>query len=117
MTHAKFLEQTIAEIAEELPGFDQLDRGTQQNLRELADQYFHDEYVPRLEGRINLARYEASLEEKTEQDREYIAEQAAFLRSCIIRAQRSAYSHLLEKFQELQDVVDRPGGSGSTAVG
>lgn len=106
MTHAKFLEQTIAEIAEELPGFDQLDRGTQQNLRELADQYFHDEYVPRLEGRINLPRYEAALEEKTEQDREYIAEQAAFLRSCIIRAQRSAYSHLMEKFAGLSGQTD-----------
>ena len=99
MTHAEFLAQTIAEIAEEVPGFELLDQGTQQNIRELANQYFHDEYVPRLEGRINLPRYQAAIEGKNPEDREYIADQAAFLRSSIIRAQRAAYANLLEKLQ------------------
>ena len=99
MTHAEFLAQTIAEIAEEVPGFALLDQGTQQTIRELAGEYFHDEYVPRLEGLINIPRYQAALEEKTPEDREYIADQAEFLRSSIIRAQRAAYSHLVEKLQ------------------
>jgi hypothetical protein len=99
MTHAEFLAQTIAEIAEELPGFEQLDPKTQQTVRELANEYFHDEYIPRLEGRVNIPRYQTAIDEKTPQDREYIADQSEFLRSNIIRAQRAAYSHLLEKFQ------------------
>jgi hypothetical protein len=36
MTHADYLHQAIAEIAEELPGFQDLSRETQQSLRELA---------------------------------------------------------------------------------
>jgi hypothetical protein len=36
MTHAEFLHQAVAEIAEELPGFDDLEPATQQSLRELA---------------------------------------------------------------------------------
>ena len=64
MTHADFLAQTIAEIAEEVPGFELLDRRTQQSVRELADEYFHDEYIPRLEGRINIPRYQAAIAEK-----------------------------------------------------
>lgn len=88
----------IAEIAEEVPGFELLDSRTQQSVRELADEYFHDEYIPRLEGRINIPRYQAAIAEKNPEDREYIADQAEFLRSNIIRAQRAAYSHLVEKF-------------------
>ena len=98
MTHADFLAQTIAEIAEEVPGFELLDRRTQQSVRELADEYFHDEYIPRLEGRINIPRYQAAIAEKNQEDREFIADQTGFLRSNIIRAQRAAYSHLVEKF-------------------
>ena len=98
MTHAEFLTQTITEIAEEVPGYELLDRLTQQSVRELADEYFHDEYIPRLEGRINIPRYQAAIAEKNPEDREYIADQAEFLRSNIIRAQRAAYSHLVEKF-------------------
>src|SRR4051812_19169960 len=99
MTHGEFLAQTIAEIAEEVPGFELMDEATQQSLRELASEYFHEEFVPRLEGRINVPRYEEAIEEKTAADREYIADQADFLRSVIIRAQRAAYSQLLEKLQ------------------
>jgi hypothetical protein len=100
MTHAEFLAQTIAEIAEEVPGFELLDENTQQSVRELANEYFHDEYIPRLEGQVNLPRYQAAFDEKTPEDRAYIQEQADFLRSNIIRAQRAAYSHLLEKLQK-----------------
>ncbi len=102
MTHAEYLKETIAEIAEEIPGFEEMDRAAQMSLRELADEYFHDEFVPRLEGRINIPRYQAALEEKSEADREYIADQSEFLRSIIVRAQRSAYSHLLEKVESLK---------------
>ena len=56
MTHAEFLHQVVAEIAEELPGFDNLDAVTQQSLRELGEHYFQDEFVPRLEGMINIPR-------------------------------------------------------------
>ena len=97
MTHAEFLTQMIAEIAEEVPGFELLDSRTQQSVRELADQYFHDEYIPRLEGRVNIPRYQAAMKETNPEDREYIADQADFLRWNIIRAQRAAYSHLVEK--------------------
>ena len=100
MTHQEFLAQTIAEIAEEVPGFELLDEKTQQSVRELANEYFHDEYIPRLEGRINIPRYQAAIGEKSPEDREYIAEQAEFLRSNIIRAQRAAYAHLLEKMRK-----------------
>ena len=69
MTHAEFLHQVVAEIAEELPGFDDLDPMTQQSLRELGEHYFDDEFVPRLEGIINIPRYEEAMYEKTENDR------------------------------------------------
>ncbi len=97
MTHAEFLAQMIAEIAEEVPGFELLDGRTQQSVRELADEYFHDEYIPRLEGRVNIPRYQAAINEKSAEDREYIADQAEFLRWNIVRAQRAAYSQLVEK--------------------
>lgn len=98
MTHAEYLRQTVAEIAEEVPGFEQMNPEAQQNLRELAEEYFHDEFVPRLEGMINIPRYEAAMHEKTEQDREFIADQIGYLRSSMIKAQRAAYQHLMEKF-------------------
>ena len=103
MTHAEFLHQAIAEIAEELPGFDALDPQKQQSLRALADQYFHDEFIPRLEGIINIPRYERSLSEATEEDREFIDDQREFLRSSIIRAQRAAYTHLTEQYRRYSD--------------
>jgi hypothetical protein len=103
MTHAEFLAQTIAEIAEEVPGFELLDARTQHTVRELADEYFHDEYIPRLEGRINIPRYKEAIAESNAVDREYIADQTDFLHSNIIRAQRAAYSHLLERFRKHGD--------------
>lgn len=101
MTHAEFLHEAIAEIAEELPGFEKLEAPAKQSLRELAHQYFQDEFVPRLEGLINIPRYEEAMYEKNESDRAFIEEQRAFLRSSIVKAQRAAYQHLLEKFEEL----------------
>ena len=98
MTHVEYLHEAIAEIAEELPGFEELDRETQQSLRELGEQYFQDEFVPRLEGRINMLRYEEAMYERTDSDRLFIEEQAAFLRTSIVRAQRAAHGHLLEKY-------------------
>ena len=99
MSHADFLHEAVAEIAEELPGFDRLDAETKQSLRELAQQFFEDEFVPRLEGRVNIPRYEEAMYEKTDGDRAFIDEQRTFLRSSIVKAQRAAYQHLLEKFE------------------
>ncbi len=96
MTHSEFLRQTVDEIAEEVPGFEQMSPEVRQSLRDLAQQYFNDEFVPRLEGMVNIPRYEAAMHEKTESDREFIADQADYLRSSIVKAQRAAYRQLLE---------------------
>jgi hypothetical protein len=101
MTHAEYLHQTVAEIAEELPGFDTLPRETQLSLLELGEQYFQDEFVPRLEGQINVPRYEEAMYEKNESDRAFIEEQSGFLRTSIIKAQRAAHRHLIEKYRLL----------------
>jgi hypothetical protein len=101
MTHAEYLHQTIAEIAEELPGFDRLDPETQQSLRELGERYFEDEFVPRLEGMVNIPRYEEAVFENTESDRAFIADQLGFLRSSIVKAQRAAHRQLIEKYAGL----------------
>jgi len=102
MTHAEFLHQAVAEIAEELPGFDDLDLATQQSLRELGQDYFDDEFVPRLEGIVNIPRYEEAMHEKTDSDRAFIADQIGFLRTSIVKAQRAAHRHLIEKYRTLQ---------------
>jgi hypothetical protein len=102
MTHAEFLHQAMAEIAEELPGFDRLNPVTQQSLRELGEQYFEDEFVPRLEGMINIPRYEQAMYEKTDSDRAFIADQMPFLRTSVVKAQRAAHRHLIEKYRTLQ---------------
>jgi hypothetical protein len=101
MTHVEYLHQTIAEIAEELPGFDKLDPETQQSLHELGEQYFQDEFVPRLEGMINIPRYEEAMYEKTESDRAFIEDQIGFLRTSIVKAQRAAHRHLLDNYSRL----------------
>jgi hypothetical protein len=101
MTHAEYLHQVIAEIAEELPGFDQMEPSVQRTLRELATTYFQEEFVPRLEGNLNIPRYEEAMHEKTASDRAFIEEQSAFLRSSIIRAQRAAYQQLVETYGRL----------------
>ncbi len=102
MTHAEFLHQVVAEIAEELPGFDDLDPATQQSLRELGEDYFEDEFVPRLEGIVNIPRYEEAMFEKTDSDRAFIADQIGFLRTSIVKAQRAAHRHLIEKYRTLR---------------
>ena len=102
MTHAEFLHHVVAEIAEELPGFDDLDPVIQQSLRELGERYFEDEFVPRLEGMINIPRYEEAMYEKTDSDRAFIADQIGFLRTSIVKAQRAAHRHLIEKYRTLQ---------------
>jgi hypothetical protein len=102
MTHAEFLHQAVAEIAEELPGFDDLDPVTQQSLRELGQHYFEDEFVPRLEGMINIPRYEEAMYEMTDGDRAFIADQIGFLRTSVVKAQRAAHRHLIEKYRTLQ---------------
>ena len=101
MTHAEHLREAIAEIADELPGFDALDRETQRSLRDLGEHYFHSEFVPRLEGLINIPRYEAAMHERTETDREFIRDQIGFLRTSIVRAQSAAHGQLLEKYRGL----------------
>ena len=102
MTHVEFLHQAIAEIAEELPGFDDLDPATQQSLRALGQLYFDEEFVPRLEGMINIPRYGQAMYEKTESDRAFIADQIGFLRTSFVKAQRAAHRHLIEKYRMLQ---------------
>jgi hypothetical protein len=101
MTHAEYLHQAIAEVAEELPGFHNLGSETQQSLRELGEHYFEDEFVPRLEGIVNIPRYEEAMYEKTEKDRVFIEEQIGFLRTSIVKAQRAAHRHLVEKYTAL----------------
>ena len=101
MTHVEFLHQAVAEIAEELPGFDRLDPATQQSLRELGEHYFDSEFVPRLEGIVNIPRYEEAMYEKTESDRIFIEDYAGFLKTSIVKAQRAAHRHLLEKYTGL----------------
>jgi hypothetical protein len=96
MTHAEYLHQAVAEIAEELPGFDKLDPETQRSLRELGETYFESEFLPRLEGMINIPRYEEAMYEKTESDRIFIQDQAGFLRTSIVKAQREAHRQLIE---------------------
>jgi hypothetical protein len=105
MTHAEFLHQTIAEIAEELPGFANLAPATQQSLRELGEHYFDDEFAPRLQGIVNIPRYEEAMHERTERDREFIADQIGFLRTSIVKAQRAAHRHLIEKYRTLHTQV------------
>ena len=102
MTHAEFLHQTIAEIAEELPGFAELAPAMQQSLRELGQHYFEDEFGPRLLGIVNIPRYEEAMHEKTEADRTFIADQIGFLRTSIVKAQRAAHRQLIEKYLALQ---------------
>jgi hypothetical protein len=102
MTHAEYLIQAVAEIAEELPGFSDLDPATQQSLRELGQHYFDEEFVPRLEGIVNIPRYEEAMYEKTDSDRAFIADQIGFLRSSIVKAQREAHRQLMEKYRTLQ---------------
>jgi hypothetical protein len=102
MTHAEFLHQAVAEIAEELPGFANLDPETQQSLRELGEHYFDEEFVPRLEGIVNIPRYEEAMYEKTDSDRAFIADQIGFLKTSIVKAQRAAHRHLIEKYRTLQ---------------
>src|SRR4051794_21058547 len=101
MTHAEYLHQTVAEIAEELPGFNELGPAIQQTLRELGAAYFQEEFTPRLEGMVNIPRYEEAMYEKTGSDRAFIEDQAGFLRSSIIKAQRAAYQQLMETYGRL----------------
>lgn len=100
MTHAEYLHEAIAEIAEELPGFADLNPETQRSLRELGLEYFEEEFIPRLEGIVNIPRYEAAMYENTEQDRAYIEDQAGFLRSSIVKAQRAAHNRLIETYNK-----------------
>ena len=102
MTHAEYLHEAVADIAGELPGFDSLDAETRHSLFELGSQYFEDEFVPRLEGIVNIPRYEEAMYEKTESDRAFIADQIGFLRTSIVKAQRAAHRHLVAKYREPQ---------------
>jgi hypothetical protein len=101
MTHAEYLHEAIAEIAEELPGFGGLNPATQQSLRELGLHYFEEEFIPRLEGIVNIPRYEEAMSETTEKDRAFIEDQIGFLRTSIVKAQRAAHQRLIEKYSEL----------------
>jgi hypothetical protein len=55
--------------------FEDVDPATQQSLRELGQHYFDDEFIPRLEGMINIPRYEEAMHEKTASDRAFIDSQ------------------------------------------
>ena len=101
MTHADYLRQAVAEIAEEVSGFDNLDPGIQQSLRELGETLFEGEFIPRLQGIINIPRYEEAMYEKTPSDRAFIEDQIDFLRTSIVKAQRAAHRQLIEKYGHL----------------
>ncbi len=101
MTHAEFLHDAVAEITEELPNFSSFDPETQQTLRELAETYFQAEFVPRLEGMVNIPLYEEAMYEKTDVHRTFIADQLGYLKSSIVKAQREAHRQLLEKLNGL----------------
>ena len=51
---------------------------------------------------INIPRYEEAMYEKSDSDRAFIADQIGFLRTTIVKAQRAAHRHLIEKYRTLQ---------------
>ena len=97
VTHAETIHQAIRDVAASLPGFDELDSHTQQILLDLGEEYFRAEFVPRLEGMINLPRYEVAMYETTGEDRAYIEDQIEFLTVSIAKAHHAAHEQLLEK--------------------
>jgi hypothetical protein len=110
MTHAEAVQHAIRQVAVTLPGFDDLDSPTQQILIDVGEEYFRAEFVPRLEGMINLPRYETAMYEKTAEDRAFIEDQIEFLTLSIAKAQRAAHEQLLEKSSAL---LNRKRGKGT----
>jgi len=102
MTHVEFVRIASLDVASQLPGFDKFDVAIQQILFELGDQYFSDEFLPRLHGRINMPRYEIAKYEKTPVDRLFMDEQREFLHEQIAKAQRAAHDQLIEKLAEIE---------------
>jgi len=101
LTHAEALQHASRQVAATLPGFDELDSPTQQILIDVGEQYFRAEYVPRLEGIVNLPRYETAMHERTPEDRAFVEDQIEFLTLSIAKAQRAAQEQLLEKSYRL----------------
>jgi len=101
VTHAETVQQASREVAAKLPGFDELDAPTRQILVDVGAEYFQAEFVPRLEGIINLPRYETAMFESTAEDRAFIQDQIEFLTMSINKAQHAARVQLLEKSRAL----------------
>jgi hypothetical protein len=101
VTHAETVQRASREVAVKLPGFEQLDSKTQQILIDLGEEYFREEFVPRLEGMINLPRYETAMFESTPEDRAYIEDQIVFLTMSVEKAQNAARQQLWEKSRVL----------------
>ena len=110
MTHAEAVQHAIRQVAVTLPGFDKLDSPTQQILLDVGEEYFRAEFVPRLEGIINLPRYETAMYEQTPADRAFIEDQMEFLTISIAKAQQAAREQLLEKCRGL---LNRKKGKGT----
>ena len=101
MTHGEQLNAAIRSVATSIPGFDQLPVKVQQRLMELGEEYFREEYVPRLIAVINVPRYEESLEEQTDAHREFIADHREFLDISVMKAQRAAQEQLRETYEAM----------------
>jgi hypothetical protein len=101
MTHAELIQKAILEVAANLPGFHQLDSQTQQILSDVGEEYFRAEFVPRLEGIVNIPRYQTAMHEATEEDRVFIEDQIDFLTASIAKAQSAAHDQLMEKSARL----------------
>jgi hypothetical protein len=100
MTHADSIHQAIRDVSGKLPGFDALDSKTQGMLFDVGEEYFRAEFVPRLEGMINIPRYEAAMYEATAEDRAYIEDQIEFLTMIIAKAQSAAHDQLMEVWRK-----------------
>jgi hypothetical protein len=101
MTHGEQLNEAIRSVATSIPGFEQLAVKVQQRLIELGEEYFREEYVPRLVAVINVPRYEESLEERTEVHREFIEDHREFLDISVMKAQRAAQEQLRETYDAM----------------
>lgn len=102
MTHAEYVRNASREVATKLPGYSDFDPAIQQILLELGEEYFAEEFLPRLNGMINVPRYHVAKYEKTPADRDFIEEQSEYLQTCVEKARNAAYDQLLEKLQEIQ---------------
>ncbi len=98
MTQAEMVAAAMKSVATAIPDFERLSPGVQRQLMELGEEYFREEFVPRLIAVLNVTRYEESMEESTAAQREYIDDHREFLEASIGKAQRAAQDQLRETY-------------------